>query len=122
MSCIVDNSTIFDVTNLSTNRSVLIDMSQIDTLSIGINVTASSGSNTLTCLESVDGLNFSPVAMLTITGTGTTIWHIGPCFSRYKKILYTAGTGSATFTVTINARNNSVNTAGVGLVKIIGTN
>ena len=120
MSCIVDNSTIFDEGPLSTNRSVLIDMSQIDTLSIGINVTASSGSNTLTCFESVDGLNFSPVANLVITMTGVTIWHIGPCFSRYKKILYTAGSGSATFTVTINARNNSVNTAGVGLLKVVG--
>jgi hypothetical protein len=57
----------------------------------------------------VDGINYVAVSGLTvsITMSGTTIWHINPIFSRFYKILYTASSFGMTLTVTLNPRNNS---------------
>lgn len=112
MSNLVDARTIFDETNLSTSKSALLDLSEADLVSIGITVTACTGSNLLDLFESVDGINFVPVASLIITIPGTTIWHIYPVFSQFKKILYTPGTGSATFTVIVNIHNHTILSSG----------
>lgn len=121
MSCIVDNSTVLTGVNATTDQSVIIDMSQINRLSVGINVTAFTLGPIITLYESIDGVNFTPVATLTIAVTGLTIWHVDPVFSQFKKILYTANGGSASYTVKINARNDSLNSFGGGVSKIFGT-
>jgi hypothetical protein len=110
MSAIADNRQVINVVNQTTTTGVILDLSDIDILSLSSTYTpVSSGTGTLALYESVDGQNFIAVTGLTIsiTTAGTTIWHLNPVFSRYYKILYTASTAGMTFSVTMNARNNS---------------
>jgi hypothetical protein len=110
MSAIADNRQVINVINQTTTTGVILDLSDIDILSLSSTYTpVSSGTGTLALYESVDGQNFVAVTGLTIsiTTAGTTIWHLNPVFSRYYKILYTASTAGMTFSVTMNARNNS---------------
>lgn len=109
MSQIVDNSQVINLTNQTTTTGIVLDLSDIDLISISSTYApVGGGTGTLAVYESVDGQNFVAVSGLTvsITMSGTTIWHLVPV-SRYYKILYTASTFGMTFTVTINARNNT---------------
>ena len=103
-----------DYVNQTQAVTAMLDLDEADKLSIGINVSAATGSNVLDFQESVDGTNFATVASLVITGPGTTIWHIYPIFSRWKRIFYVPGTGAATFTVHINVRVDNVGASGKG--------
>jgi hypothetical protein len=110
MSTIVDARQVINFTNQTTTKGVVLDLSDIDIISFSSTYTpVSSGTGTLALYESVDGQNFVAVSGLTvsITMSGTTIWHLSPVFSRYYKILYTASTAGMNLTVTMNARNNS---------------
>ena len=110
MSTIVDNRQVMAVTNQTTTTGVVLDLSDIDLMSLSATYTpVGGGTGTLALYESVDGQNFVAIAGLTvsITMSGTTIWHLDPVFSRYLKILYTATTFGMTLTVTQNARNNT---------------
>lgn len=119
MSGLITNKKIFDETNLDIELSVILDLADCDLFSCGTTVTAATGSNTLSLLESVDGINFVPVAALIITAPGTTIWHVNPVFSQFKKILFTPGSGAASFTVTLNIHTHTIQTAGAGLSNVI---
>lgn len=85
--------------------------------------TPTTASGTLALYESVDGTNFVAVSgdTVTITGSSTTIWHVSPVFSRYMKVLFTPTSGAINFTVTMNARNNTVATNGVTIPVTLGT-
>jgi hypothetical protein len=110
MSMIVDNRAVISLLNQTTTTGVVLDLSDIDILSLSSTYSpVSSGTGTLAVYESVDGQNFVAVTGLTvsITMSGTTIWHISPVFSRYYKILYTATSNGMNLTVTMNARNNT---------------
>lgn len=124
MSSIVDSSVLFDEINLTTDKSVIIDMSQINRLSIQITVFAFTGGlpdfPMVSLNESVDGINFTQVANLTFQTIGVTIWHIDPVFSQYKKILYQAQGGSGTFKIQINAHNDSITSFGGTIIKVVG--
>lgn len=122
MSGLIDATQVMNFTNAATAHSVILDLADCDLLSVGITVTAASGSNTLSLDESVDGVNFVEVATLTITSPGTTIWHVYPVFSQYKKILYTPGSGAASFSVRLNIHTHTIETSGVGIRnRIVGT-
>jgi hypothetical protein len=110
MSLIAVNQQIINYTNQTTTSGVVMDLSTIDLISIsGTYTPVNGGTGTLAVYESVDGTNYAAVTGLTvsITMTGTTIWHINPIFSRYYKILYTATSNGMNLTVTVNARNNA---------------
>src|ERR1017187_6413833 len=110
MSTIVDNRAIINVLNQTTTTGVVLDLSDIDIISFSSTyVPVSSGTGTIALYESVDGQNFVAVSGLTvsITMSGTTIWHLDPVFSRYYKILYTASSHGMNLIVTMNARNNT---------------
>ena len=110
MSTIVDNRAVISKVNQTTTTGVVLDLSDIDIMSISSTYTpVTAGTGTLALYESVDGTNFVAISGLTvaITMSGTTIWHLSPVFSRYLKILYTATSNGMTFTTTINARNNT---------------
>lgn len=110
MSSIVDNRAIITFVNQTTTRGAILDLSDIDVLSLSSTYTpVGGGTGTLALYESVDGQNFVAVSGMTvaISSAGTTIWHLSPVFSRYYKVLYTATTFGMTLTVTINARNNT---------------
>lgn len=122
MSGLIDATQIMNFTNAAVGHSVVLDLADCDLLSIAITVSSATGSNILSLGESVDGINFVEVATLTITTPGTTIWHVYPVFSQYKKILYTPGSGAASFTVRINIHTHTIETAGVGIRnRVIGT-
>lgn len=111
MSSIADNRQIINVVNQTTNTGIVLDMSDIDLVSISATYTpVSAGTGTLAAFESVDGVNYVAIAGLTvaISASGTTIWHINPIFSRLLKILYTATTNGMTLVVTMNSRNNGL--------------
>lgn len=112
MSNITDGTQVFNRVNQSTPVSAIVNLANADVLSVGITVSAATGSNVLSLSESVDGINFAEVATLTITAPGTTIWHVYPIFSKFKKILYTPGSGAASFTVTLNVHNHSIPSTG----------
>lgn len=110
MSTIVDNRAVISVVNQTTTTGVVLDLSDIDIMSISSTYTpVGGGTGTLALYESVDGQNFVAISGLTvsISMAGTTIWHLNPVFSRYLKILYTASTFGMTLVVTMNARNNT---------------
>src|SRR5580698_7222606 len=110
MSTIVDNRQVIDYIDQTTTQGVVLDLSDIDIISFSSTYTpVSSGTGTLALYESVDGTNFVAVSGMTvsISSSGTTIWHLNPVYSRYYKILYTATTAGMTLTVTMNARNNT---------------
>lgn len=110
MSTITDNRAVISKVNQTTTTGVVLDLSDIDIMSISSTYTpVSGGTGTLALYESVDGQNFVAISGLTvaISASGTTIWHLSPVFSRYLKILYTATSNGMTFTSTINARNNT---------------
>lgn len=110
MSMIVDNRAVISVVNQTTTTGVILDLSDIDIMSISSTYTpVGGGTGTLALYESVDGQNFVAISGLTvsISASGTTIWHLNPVFSRYLKILYTATTFGMTLTTTMNARNNT---------------
>lgn len=115
MSQITDNSQIINVAAQAANMSAILDCSELDILSVQVVSTAQSGSNVIALYESVDGQNFVAVSGATETVTTAptdVIWHVDPVFSRYYKVLFTAGSGATTFTVSINARNNSIFSGG----------
>jgi hypothetical protein len=114
MSGLTNNLNVMSFTSLATSQSVTMDLTDCDLFSAGINVAAATGSNTLTLQESTDGTNFVIVATLVITAPGTTIWHVDPVFSQFLKILYTPGSGAATFTVSLNCHCHTIETAGLG--------
>src|SRR5258706_16256425 len=98
------------LTNQTTTTGRVLDLENIDIISLSATYTpVSSGTGTLAVYESVDGVNYVAVSGLTvsISMSGTTIWHISPVYSKYYKILYTATTFGMTLTVTMNARNNT---------------
>jgi hypothetical protein len=110
MSTIVDNRAVISKVNQTTTTGVILDLSDIDIMSISSTYApVGGGTGTLALYESVDGTNFVAISGLTvaISGAGTTIWHLSPVYSRYLKVLYTASTLGVTFTTTINARNNT---------------
>lgn len=110
MSTIVDNRAVISKVNQTTTIGVVLDLSDIDVMSVSSTYApVSAGTGTLALYESVDGTNFVAIAGLTvaISASGTTIWHLAPVFSRYLKVLYTATSNGMTFTTTINARNNT---------------
>jgi hypothetical protein len=110
MSSIVDNRAVIKLVNQLTTTGIVLDLSDIDILSLSATyVPVGGGTGTLALYESVDGVNYVAVSGLTvsITASGTTIWHLDPVFSKYYKILYTATSFGMTFTVTMNARNNT---------------
>ncbi len=110
MSQIVDNRAVMTLTNQTTTTGRVLDLENIDIISLSATYTpVSSGTGTLAVYESVDGVNYVAVSGLTvsISMSGTTIWHISPVYSKYYKILYTATTFGMTLTVTMNARNNT---------------
>ncbi len=124
MSMIVSNAQVMTGTALAANKSAIIDCQDIDVLSLQIVSTAQSGSNIIAAYESVDGTNFVALSGLTVTITTTptdTIWHISPVYSRYVKVLFTAGSGATTFTITMNARNNTARSGGVTVPVTLGT-
>src|ERR1035441_3409214 len=104
MGVIVDDRSILNCVNQTIPLTATINLDEADKLSVGINVTACTGSNLLDFEESTDGTNFAVVASLTITEPGTTIWHVYPIFSRWKRVSFVPGTGSASFVVHINVR------------------
>lgn len=109
MSQIVDASRVINFSNQTTTKGVVLDLGDIDKISISSTYTpVSGGTGTLAVYESVDGQTFVAVSGLTvaISSAGTTIWHLDP-YSRYYKILYTASSNGMNLTVTINARNNT---------------
>jgi hypothetical protein len=114
MGVLVSDVDIMNCTNQTEAISALINLDEADKLSVGIHISAATGTNLLDFEESVDGVNFVVVASLTITDPGDTIWHVYPIFSRWKKVSYTPGTGSATFTVHINVRVDSIGASGDG--------
>jgi hypothetical protein len=95
-------------------RSVTLDLGETDLLSIGVTVVSFTGDNVFTLNESVDGFNYVVVATINVLSKGTTIWHVGPCYSRWKKVQFTPDGvgGGATFTVIINAHNNTIASTG----------
>jgi hypothetical protein len=110
MSTITDNRAVLSLVNQTTTTGVVLDLSDIDIMSISSTYTpVGGGTGTLALYESVDGQNFVAISGLTvsISMSGTTIWHLSPVFSRSLKILYTASTFGMTLTTTINARNNT---------------
>lgn len=124
MSFIVDNSRVMTGTALATNKSAILDCQDLDVLSLQVVSTAQSGSNVIAAYESVDGTNFVAIGGDTVTITSSAvnvIWHIQPVYSRYIKVLFTAGSGATTFTVSMNARNNTVLTSGVTVPITLGT-
>lgn len=124
MSAIVDNSTVVSRTNQTTTRGTVLDLQDIDTISVSVTYApVSGGTATIALYESVDGTNYVALSGLTVnvSGAGTTIWHISPVYSRWLKILYTATSGGVTYSATINARNNTMTTNGVGINGITTT-
>jgi hypothetical protein len=110
MSSIVDARQVINYVDQTTTQGVILDLSDIDIISFSSTYTpVSSGTGTLALYESVDGQNFVAVTGMTvsISSSGTTIWHIDPVYSRYYKILYTATTAGMDLVVTMNARNNT---------------
>ena len=123
MSCLVDNSVLFDETNLATNKSVILDLSQTDRLSIQITVvsfTSTVLTPTVTLLESVDGINFTPISQLYFATQGVTIWHVDPIFSQFQKIWYRANGEESTFKIQINAHNDTITSFGGTITKVFG--
>jgi hypothetical protein len=110
VSQIVDNRQVISFSNQTTTSGVVLDLSDIDILSISSTYApVGGGTGTLAVYESDDNANFVAVSGLTIsiTMSGTTIWHLVPVISKYYKILYTASTAGMNLTVTIAARNNT---------------
>lgn len=124
MSAIVQNGTVMTGTALAANKSAILDCQDLDVLSLQVVSTAQSGSNIIALYESVDGVNFVAMSGDTVTITTSAvnvIWHTQPVFSRFVKVLFTAGSGATTFTVSMTARNNTVLTNGVTVPIISGT-
>lgn len=124
MSAIVQNGLVMSGTAQAANKSAILDCQDIDVLSLQVVSTAQSGSNVMAVYESVDGQNFVAVSGDTVTITTTpvnVIWHLSPVYSRYIKLLFTAGSGATTFTVSVNCRNNTVQTNGVTVPITLGT-
>lgn len=119
MGVIVDDTEVLNCVNQTQAISATLDLDEADKLSVGIHISAATGSNLIDFEESVDGINFAVVCSLTITDPGTTIWHVYPVFSRWKKITYTPGTGAATFTVHVNVRVDNIGASGDGTHTVI---
>jgi hypothetical protein len=113
VSRIIDESLVLAGVDCTTLRSVTLDLGEVDIISIGVTIISCNPIIKFTLNESVDGVNYVQVAAITECIEGTTIWHIGPVFSRWKKVIYNPdGGGVATFTVTINAHNNTITSTG----------
>lgn len=118
MSAIVDNSQVESRTNQTVLRGTVLDLQDIDIISVSVTYApVAAGTATIALYESVDGTNYVAISGLTVavSAAGTTIWHVSPVFSKWMKILYTPTSGGVTYSATINARNNSVISNGVGI-------
>lgn len=123
MSAIVSNSQIMSGTLLAASSSAIIDCQDLDVLSLQVVSTAQTGSNVIALYESVDGQHFVAISGDTVTITTSpvnVIWHLQPVFSRYVKVLFTPASGSTSFTVTMNARNNTMISNGPGVAVTLG--
>ena len=110
MSNIVSNQQIMSYEAQAATVGAILDLSDIDVLSLQVVSTAQSGSSVLALYESVGGSNWVAISgdTVTITTSNTnTIWHLDPVYSRYLKVLFTYESGACTFNVTISARNNT---------------
>lgn len=118
MSETVDASTVVSRTNQTVTRGTVLDLQDVDILSISVTYApVLTGTATIALYESVDGTNYVAISGLTVavSAPGTTIWHVSPVYSKWLKILYTATTGGVTYSATISARNNSTISNGVGI-------
>lgn len=118
MSAIVDASQVESRTNQTVTRGTVLDLQDIDVISVSVTYApVLTGTGTLALYESVDGTNYVAISGLTvaISAPGTTIWHVSPVYSKWMKILYTPTSGGVTYSATINARNNSTVSNGVGV-------
>lgn len=118
MSEIVDASRVVSRTNQTVTRGTVLDVQDIDVLSVSVTYApVAAGTATIALYESVDGTNYVAISGLTVavSAPGTTIWHLSPVYSKWLKILYTATSGGVTYSATINARNNSTISNGVGI-------
>ena len=119
MSDTVSNVQLLSKAAQAATVGAIVDLSDIDVASFQVVSTAQSGSNVIALYESVDGTNFVAVSGLTVTITTSptdTMWHLNPVYSRYYKVLFTAGSGATTFTVTLNARNNTAQGLGAYVI------
>ena len=110
MSDVVSLIKMFNQSAQAVTIGAVVDLSDIDVASIQVVSTAQSGSNVIALYESADGSNYVAVSGLTTTVTTSpvdVIWHVNPVYSRYYKVLFTAGSGATTFVVTLCARNNT---------------
>lgn len=124
MSALVSNAQILTGTLLAANKSAIIDCEDVDVLSIQVVSTAQTGSNIIALYESVDGVNYVAISGDTVTITTTptnTIWHLSPVYSKWVKVLFTAGSGSVTFAVSMSARNNSTTSSGFNVPVTLAT-
>lgn len=118
MSAIVNNATVESRTNQTVTRGTVMDMQDIDVLSVSVTYApVLTGTATIALYESVDGTNYVAISGLTVavSAPGTTIWHVSPVYSKWVKVLYTPTTGGVDYSVTISARNNSTISNGVGI-------
>ena len=118
MSAIVDNSRVVNQTNQTVTRGTVLDVQDIDVISVSVTYApVLTGTATIALYESVDGVNYVALSGLTVavSAPGTTIWHISPVYSKWLKILFTPTSGGVDYSATINARNNSVISNGVGI-------
>jgi hypothetical protein len=115
MSVIVFDENILACVDQTIATSAILDLRESDRVAIGVRVDSATGSSLLDLEESIDGVNYVVVASLTITAPSTTIWHIHPVFSRWKRVSYTPGAGVATFTVRATSRVENTPGRGVGL-------
>ena len=115
MSATVDNSQVENRTNQTVTRGTVLDLQDIDTISVSVTYApVLTGTATIALYESVDGDNYVAISGLTVavSAPGTTIWHVSPVYSKWMKILFTPTSGGVTYSATISARNNSVNSVG----------
>lgn len=118
MSAIVNNDVVVSRTNQTVIRGTVLDLQDIDILSVSATYApVAAGTATIALYESVDGVNYVAISGLTVnvSSAGTTIWHLDPVFSKYVKILFTPTSGGVTYSATISARNNSVNSVGANI-------
>lgn len=118
MSAIVDNSQVVSRTNQTVARGTVLDMQDVDVLSVSVTYApVLTGTATIALYESVDGVNYVAISGLTVavSAPGTTIWHLSPVYSKWLKILFTPTSGGVTYSATISARNNSTISNGVGI-------
>lgn len=118
MSAIVSNAQVESRTNQTATRGTVLDLQDIDVISVSVTYApVSGGTATIALYESVDGTNYVAITGQTVavSASGTTIWHVSPVYSKWMKILFTPTAGGVTYSATISARNNNTISNGVGV-------